>query len=77
MGTDEDIQTGEYVGKYNDGDNDEEEGKEVVVYAIVLWGANGDRLPKGDDPLHPACRARSSSSTISASVMSKVDLACD
>ena len=77
MGNDEDIKTGEYVGKDNDGDNDEEEGKEVVVYAIVLWGANGDWLPKGDIPLHPARRARSSSSAISASVMSKVDLVLD
>ena len=42
MGNDEDIKFGEYAGKDNDEDNDEEEGQDVVVYAIVLWGANGD-----------------------------------
>ena len=66
------IITGEYVG------NDEEEENEVVVYDTVLWvGANGDRLSNGDDPVHPACRARSSSSITSASLMFSDDLNCD
>ena len=66
------IKTGEYVG------NDEEEGREVVVVCdIVLWvGANGDRLSNGDDPLHPARRARSSNSATSDSLMSSIDLVC-
>ena len=40
----------------------------------ILAGANGNRLSNGDDPVHPACRARSSSSINSASLMSSDDL---
>ena len=64
--------TGQYVG------NDEDEGNEEVVNDMVVWaGANGDRLSTVDDPVHPACRAQSSSSTNSASLMSSDDLNYD
>ena len=65
------IRAGEYVG------SEEDEDREVVVCAIILRvGANGDRLSNGDDPLHPARRARSSNSATSDSLMSSIDLVC-
>jgi hypothetical protein len=77
IGNGEDIKIGEYVGKDNAGDKDEVEDREVEVCAIVVRGANGDLLSNGDVPLQPACRALSSSSSISISVMSKADLDID